>query len=494
MLLSGAKQMKDTDTAAINDGTGSLWLMENASAHLADAAYKYIEKGGSALIFCGSGNNGGDGMGAAIELRRRGCDTRVILCGSWQRLSPDMAEMYRRYAAMGGEVESFVSDMEPGDAGVIIDALFGIGLNKPLRGSALGAVEFINASGIPVVAADIASGIEADTGRILGNAVKATETVTFSMAKPGHFAEPGNIYTGRLSVADIGIPEKYTDSLEVNTFAICDGDVSLPARKPLSHKGDHGKLLIIAGSKGYSGAPNMASLAAVRSGAGLVWLGVPDSIYEICAVKNLEAMPFPLGTEPVRSAMEKLAACSVCVIGPGMGRSSATKELVRAVLEDFEGTVIADADAIWAIGRDMELLRRCRANIVLTPHEGEFAFLGGSTAETGRIATARAFAQEWGCTLVLKGHRTIAAYADGEVYITTHGNAGMAKGGSGDVLAGVLGAMAAQFPLKQAVNTGLYLHSLAGDIARDEFGEYSMRAGDIIEMLPCATMSIIKEK
>ena len=507
MFLSDSEKMRNADNVAIFDmGVDSLRLMDNAAGAVADRASCYAGKGGSAYVFCGSGNNGGDGIAAARILMRRGVKVRVLLIGSREKLTADSAVMTKRLEHIGGRLEDF-DPAEPGlaeklaNADVIIDAMFGIGLNKPLRSKAMEAVRMINASGVPVVAADIASGIEADTGLILGDAVKATETVTFSLAKPGHFAEPGNVYTGILHVVDIGIPAELVEHARISVYTLSDGEVFLPKRDPLSHKGDHGKLLIIAGSADYCGAPNMCSLAAVRAGTGLVYLGVPSAIHGICAVKNTEAMPFalPCGGDGKLSAdameriREKLAFCGVCVIGPGMGRGEGTATIVREILASYEGTVVADADALWAIGLDKDILKTTKARVVLTPHGGEAKALGIDW-ESGRIEAAEAFAAEYGCTLVLKGHRSIAAYPDGSVSISTHGNAGMAKGGSGDVLAGVLGAMLAQFDHREAVDRGLYLHSLAGDIACGKLGEYAMAAGDIIDCLAEAEKSIIKEQ
>ena len=504
MFLSSSEKMKSADNTAIFGlGIDSLYLMENAATHIADKAHAYLGNGGAAVIFCGSGNNGGDGVAAARILMERGCKVRCLLTGSRDKLTADTAEMAKRLESIGGCLEDFNSEDKNifSDAGVIIDAMFGIGLNKPLRGKALEAVKMINASGVPVVAADIPSGIEADTGRILGDAVKARETVTFSLGKPGHFVEPGNVYTGKLSIVDIGIPDNLVAEAKISVRAIMDGEVSLPKRNPLSHKGDHGKIMIIAGSGEYCGAPNMCSLAAVRSGAGLVYLGVPECIHTVCAIKNTEAMSFGLPcdsdgrltAEAMPKIWDKLKNCSVCVIGPGMGRSEGTLAVVREIISSFEGAVVADADALWAIAQDKSILRAGPAKIVLTPHGGEAKMLGINWEE-GRISAAKAFAEEYGCTLVLKGHRSLAAYPDGEVAIATHGNAGMAKGGSGDVLAGILGAMLGQFDHEKGVDTALHLHSLAGDIAREKYGEYAMLASDIIASLPEAEISIMEEK
>lgn len=507
MFLTNSALMRQADEAAVyGAGIPSIQLMESAAGYLARAAYGHASCGGTTYVFCGSGNNGGDGIGAAVYLVRHGCRVRVLLTGERSRMSADSREMERRLVSLGVELEEFDPD-EKGlaerleGAPVIIDAIFGIGLNKPLHGKPLDAVRMINASGAPVISADIPSGVEADTGRILGAAVMAERTVTFSLAKPGHFIQPGCICCGRLEVRDIGIPVGLIQGCKTRVSAVLDGELRLPARAPVSHKGDYGRLLIVGGSVGYTGAPNMCALAAVRSGAGLVHLGVPRSIYQICAVKNDEAMPFPLDDDAngllsasaEEAVEEKLALCDVCVIGPGLGRSEGTERLVQNIVKKAAMPIVLDADGLYALSRNMELVSRAPGTLILTPHDGEFIRMGGSLSGD-RISDAVTFAQEHSCVLVLKGHRTLVAFPDGDVSIITHGNPGMAKGGTGDVLAGIIGAMLGQFPLKQAVVNGVFLHALAGDMCRDELGEYSMTAGDIIRMLPEATMRLSKER
>ena len=279
-----------------------------------------------------------------------------------------------------------------------------------------------------------------------------------------------------------------------------DGEIFLPKRPAESHKGDYGKLLILGGCVGYSGAPNLCARAAVRSGAGLVYLGVPAPIYEITAVKQDEAMPFPLPAEEqggvsgqaVDIIFEKLRGCDVCAAGPGMGRGAGTAAVVRALLERCEKPLVLDADALNVLAGELSLLKAHRGTVVLTPHDGEFARLGGSL-NGDRAECALRFAAEYGCILVLKGHRTIVAFPDGEVYITTHGNPGMAKGGSGDVLTGVTAAMLGQMPAARAVPTAVYLHSYAGDLCAEKLGEYAMTASDLIETLPEATKNMTED-
>ena len=279
-----------------------------------------------------------------------------------------------------------------------------------------------------------------------------------------------------------------------------DGEVFLPKRRPETHKGSYGRLLLLGGCVGYTGAPTLCARAAVRSGAGLVYLGVPAPIYDITAVKNDEAMPFPLPADEwggvsensVDIILERLQACDVCAIGPGMGKGAGTAAVVHCVLENFQKPIVIDADGLNMLAGQLDLLKSHVGPVVLTPHDGEFARLGGVISED-RAESALHFSEEYDCITVLKGHRTVIAFPDGEVYITTHGNPGMAKGGSGDVLTGVIAGLLGQMPPELAVPTGVYLHSYAGDLCAARLGEYSMTATDLIETLPEATKNIMKE-
>lgn len=272
----------------------------------------------------------------------------------------------------------------------------------------------------------------------------------------------------------------------------------LPKRRSDTHKGDYGRLLIIGGSVGYTGAPTLCARAAVRSGAGLVYLGVPADIYAITAVKNDEAMPFPLACEDGRlsaaaldAVLERLTACDVCVIGPGLGRSAALTALTQHVVLESKAPVIADADALFALAQDVSVLDRAQAPVVLTPHEGEFRRLyGESTGD--RAEEAAGFALKHGCTVVRKGPETVCAFPDGDTVRMRVGNPGMAKGGSGDVLAGILGAFVCQLPLKRAVQTAVWVHGAAGDRCAERLGEYAMTPTDLIEALPEVTNALIQ--
>ena len=497
MELSDSLHMKAADAAAIGQrGVDPLVLMETAAGFVAEAAASYLGERRRAAVFCGPGNNGGDGVAAArILMKKYGAAVRVFLVGRREKMTGDCREMEKRLEAAGGRLEDFSPEdgTLPGllrETDVLIDALFGVGLSRDLAGDPLAAVKLMNASGKPVVSADIPSGVSADTGRVLGDAVRAARTVTFSMAKPGHFAEPGCVYTGELLVRDIGIPADLLEGAGCGVYAIRGEDLRLPRRDRLSHKGDHGKLLIVGGSVGYTGAPSLCARAAVRSGAGLVYLGVPADIYEITAVKNDEAMPFPLRSNERGQASaaawdavgERLVACGVCVIGPGLGRGEDTLSLVRTVISRAQCPLVLDADALWAAAADPTVLDSAADLLVLTPHEGEFARLLGRPVRD-RLEDARQFAAKHDCCVVLKGHRTICAFPDGRAYIIDVGNPGMAKGGTGDVLAGVIGAMLGQMTAARAIVTACWLHARAGDIGAGLFGEYALTASDIIDCL-----------
>ena len=504
--LSNSKTIRAADEAAIQGrGIPSRKLMEAAADALAKAAADLAGHTRTAAVFCGPGNNGGDGVAAARILMDMGFSVRVFLVGDREKMTEDARAMERELQSAGGALLDFDASSEiirdwVKNAGVVVDAIFGVGLSRELTGQARDAVELINTAGRPVAAADVPSGVSADTGAVLGAAVRANRTVTFSLAKAGHFLEPGCVCRGQLDVADIGIPADILAEAGCGLYAIHGEDLALPQRGRLTHKGDYGKVLIAAGSVGYTGAASLCAKAAVRAGAGLVYLAVPADIYEIAAMKNDEAMVFPapgngsgrFGPDAAESLARRLADCDVCVIGPGLGRDRDTAALTGAVLRSAPGPVVADADALWTIARQPELLRRAAGPVVLTPHEGEFARLLGRPV-SDRLADAMGFAAEHGCAVVLKGHRTICAFPDGKGYVIDAGNPGMATGGTGDVLAGVIGALLGQMPSRRAVVTACWLHARAGDLAAARYGEYALKAGDIIDLLPEAEMEITRQ-
>jgi hydroxyethylthiazole kinase-like uncharacterized protein yjeF len=545
MYLATAAQMRELDRQAIEvRGISSLVLMENAARAVVDALINLAEESerssqdgskmryvplaeGSviigddiavyrrgrprngrpfrAVIFCGAGNNGGDGIAAARLLLEAGWEVRAVLVGKRYRLTENAQEMERRLEGTGGQLEQFnPSSAEFSawclEADVMVDALFGIGLNNPLSGEALIAVQIMNAGAIPVVAVDIASGIEADTGRVLGGATAADLTITFTLPKVGQYVGQGALHRGRLVVADIGIPADLTASVDCPVCSVERQDIFLPRRDRNAHKGKFGKVYLVGGSTSMTGAPVMAAKAALRSGAGTVTVGVPQQVWAVAAAKLDEAMvqPLPSGKDGLMElgaaslVLERLSQYSVCLIGPGLGRSNTVHAVVRSLLQESKLPIVLDADGINALEGHIDVLdERSGQCTILTPHDAEFKRLGGNLSHGDRLRAAKDFALEHGCCLILKGHSTITAFPDGTAYINTTGNPGMAKGGSGDVLAGVLVSMLAQgFTPRQAAPMAVWLHGHAGDLCAGELGEYSMTPTDLIDRLPKAMQSL----
>lgn len=503
MKLATAAQMRELDRRAIEERKiPSIDLMERAAAEVAQAALDLLPDKPAkcrAAVFCGAGNNGGDGIGAARLLFLMGLRVRVFLVGDYQRLTPDAMEETGRLSECGVELEDFDPEDKSQAAWargcqVVIDAVFGVGLSRDIAPESkyAAAVDLINACRGTVIAADVASGVEADTGRVLGRAVRADRTVTFSLAKVGQFAGDGALLSGAVTVHDIGIPPALVreTACPVQTVGADFAREALPPRKPDGHKGDFGKVLIVGGAVGYTGAPYLTASAAVKSGCGLVYLGVPDSIWQVEAAKCVSAMPFPLESwwggmvrkKALTAILEKLESCDVLALGPGLGRHEETAGLVRDILAQTEKPVVLDADGINALEGHIDILDS-RQVTILTPHDGEFARIGTLSAD--RVGTARAFAREHGCTLVLKGHRTVTAGPEGNVLVNTTGGSGLAKGGSGDVLTGLIASLLAQgaSPVMAAAG-GAWIHGRAGDLAAEALTAYCVTPEDVIAAFP----------
>ena len=513
MKLTTSAQMKELDRSAIQDrNIPSIELMERAARAVADAVLELLpDRPGrcTAAVLCGAGNNGGDGIGAARYLFLRGVRVRAFLAGAYEKLTPDALEETGRLSECGVELERF--DVENAGqrsfvlgADVCVDALFGVGLSRPIAPDSAyaAAIDWMNRSRGAVVAADIASGVEADTGRILGTAVRADRTVTFTLPKVGQAVGDGALYSGQVQVIDIGIPADLVRKLACPAQTVERDFVraALPPRRADGHKGTFGKVLVAGGAVGYTGAPYLTASAAVRGGAGLVYLGVPAAIWAVEAAKCTGAMPFPLPDKHgalSRKAREELAerlkGCDVLALGPGLSREEQAAALALDLLAAAECPVVLDADGINALAGHMDILDARRGRVtVLTPHDGEFARIGGDLTHGDRVRAAREFAAAHGCVLVLKGHRTVTASPEGNVLVNTTGTSALAKGGSGDVLTGLIAALLAQGATAvQAAAGAVWLHGRAGELAEQRLTAYGTAPEDVVAALPEAFREIL---
>ena len=488
-------EMAALDAHTIKDiGVPGAVLMERAALAVAEHV-RGRWPGVPVLIACGPGNNGGDGLAAARILKLWGVPVKCFAPKTDYR-----GDALIQYNAARNVSVEFVDGLEQFSreaacAGVIVDALFGTGLSHDLAGLWLEAVETVNGAGRPVVSVDIPSGIDGETGRVRGCAVKAHATVTFQFAKTGHCLYPGRECTGELIIADIGIVENKT--LMGHRHALEPRDAAFAKRQANTHKGDYGHVAVVAGSMGMMGAGALAARAAVRGGAGLVTWVVPQSLAVPASALVTEAMisPVPdndgrLSASSAEAVHAVLAGKSAVVIGPGFSRNAGSVELIRNILHTIDIPMVVDADALFAVSGYPEKLplHRC----VLTPHPGEMARLMGcgiEDVEFDRMECVSSCARRYGCTAVLKGASTLISNGCELVFNLT-GNPGMATGGSGDVLAGLTGALLAQgIPPFEAAGRACWLHGRAGDIAAAELGQTGLKAGDIVDRIPKAAGS-----
>jgi len=510
MRILSAEAMREVDRAAIEDlGIPSLVLMENAAIGVVEALGRAFGEAESAAVFCGPGNNGGDGLAVARHLAVRGWEVRVFLVTGGRELSGDAAAQLGICRKAEVPILEVSADNGLGPAleaaaecDVVVDALFGTGLARPLEGLFARVVEALNSLPLPRVAVDLPSGLSGSQARPFGVHVRADLTVTFAAPKVAHVFPPAADAVGEMVVTDLGIPPRLVEEVEDES-----GDLHLlmseelaellPEREAGSHKGDYGHALIAAGSTGKAGAAILAARAAVRAGAGLVTVAVPEPILQTVDLGSIESMTLglPSGTtgQIVERAVDVLLDAAegkaVLAIGPGLGQEAATAAAIRRVVLECPLPLVLDADGVNAFaGRAGELAGR-RAETVLTPHPGELGrLLGISTAQIqeDRVAAARGAAEETGAIVVLKGHLTLVASGTA-VFVNPTGNPGMATGGTGDVLTGLLAGLLAQgLDALDATLVAVYLHGLAGDLAASRLGEVSLAAGDLIEILPAA--------
>jgi len=509
MKAVSALTMQDIDRQTITGcGISGLELMEQAGTRCVEAitARFGADFHGDMLVMAGKGNNGGDGFVIARLMLQLGWRVTVCLLADRSETRGDalvnltrLPEEWVICCRSEHELHQAV-DERLCQADLIVDAIFGTGLNTTVSGVQACAIALINAAGRPVLAVDIPSGVDATSGGILGSAIRADMTVTFGCPKLGHVFYPGAELAGRLTVADIGIPARIVEQAE--GCECLDRTSMLPLLKQrdrLSHKGRHGHCLIVAGSPGKTGAAALCANSAVRAGAGLVSLAGPQSLNSILEIKTTEAMTIPLAddglghiTADAASQTESaMGGKQALAIGPGIGRHPETTVLARRLMETADIPMVIDADGLNALAVNPELLLHTRSGcVILTPHPGEMARLTGEiTPGEGpeRIAMAKHFAVRYGVYLILKGARTIVAAPDGKLAINTSGNPGMAAGGMGDVLTGIITALCGQgYSAWDAVRLGVFIHGFSADLVAGEKGEIGITATDVIEKLPYA--------
>ncbi|MSQ47474.1 MAG: NAD(P)H-hydrate dehydratase [Deltaproteobacteria bacterium] len=507
MYVVTAKEMRELEQLTIDHtGIPSSVLMERAGGGATEVLVKAFPQVDSALVlvFAGKGNNGGDGFVIARALKKQGIACEVFLAAKKEEVTGDALHNLTTFVRLRGRVTEITDSTQYdrlqrqlGSCGLIVDALLGTGLNAPVRGLMADLIEMINASGVPVLAVDIPSGLDADRGVVLGSAIKAALTVTFGYPKLGLVGALGLAQVGRLEVVDIGIAPEALATINPRTTLLTKADMGtrLRGRHANVHKGDFGHLLVIAGARGKSGAALMSGGAALRMGTGLVTLGGPASLNTVFSTALMEAMTVPLPEQPdgslsfdEQAIAEAVQGKSAIAFGPGVGVSTDTIGVLRWLVMRSEQPLVIDADGLNCLATDPELLREATVPVVLTPHPGEMARLGKSSnaeVQEHRLEVARAFATQHDCYVVLKGARTVIAAPDGKAWINPTGNPGMASGGMGDVLTGVIGGLLAQgYSPTDACCLGVFLHGHVGDRAAQEKGEIGILARDLIEQLP----------
>ncbi len=499
MKLVTAPQMVSLEQSAIKDyGIDGLLLMENAARSFCDTLEKETGSvsGKTVSVFCGKGNNGGDGFAIGRHLSNRGALVSIIIHFSPEELKPDAKKNFDIVKNMGLSIQ-FFSEYQDTSVDLTIDALFGTGFHGEVTGVEKEMVNAIN-HGKTVISVDIPSGTCASDGSVEGDCVRADLTVTFALPKPGHYLYPAKEFCGKVVVAEISIPRHLIEAFPAIFFTL-DRDLRnvLPKRKENSHKGSFGKVLLFAGSPGMAGAGLMAATAVLKTGAGMATVATAETITNLYAEHLKEAMTLPLPTrddhltgESIHVLTEKLMTQDVLLAGCGLGTSDATREILLPLLFSCEKPMVIDADGLNLLSGHIHIIKNKTIPPVLTPHPLEFSRIIGRTTEDirkNRIEIAREFAKEFGVILVLKGSDTLIAHPNGAIYICSQSNSGLAKAGSGDVLAGVIAALIAQGATPgDAANLGVYLHSMAGLIAREEQGAYSMLSSDVLAALPVA--------
>jgi len=517
-LLVTASAMQRFDQLAIDRyRVPGIVLMENAGRAFADqveATFGSVSQK-EVVILCGKGNNGGDGFVIARHLANRRAHVTVIALAKTSEIKGDARTNLDAVLRMARDQEGSLTFKQVSSAkgfprlrkpDLIIDAIFGTGFSGAVRGIAEKAIRWVNGQTCHVVSVDIPSGVDATTGVVQNLAVKADLTVTMGLAKIGQFVGQGREHCGNVVVADISIPRLLfrPDRRQVYRVQLEDVLALLPRRPLTAHKHSVGKIFVLAGSRNLTGAPTMAAQAAMKSGAGAVVLGTPRSIYNTLIRKLTEVMVTPLDEtaagsvsfEAVEEIKKQIRWADVVVIGPGLSTHPETQNLVLSLLPEIPKPLVVDADGLNALATDPTILRKRKYPTVLTPHVGELSRLtkdNPDDIETFRVAFASRAADRLRCTVALKGSPTVTGTPGGPCYMNSTGNPGMATAGAGDVLTGIIAALAGQgLPMAEAAYCGAFIHGLAGDLASDAYGQRSVMALDILNHIPKALKMVEK--
>ncbi len=520
-LLTTAEQMQQFDRLAIGKySIPGIVLMENAGRAFVDFLEQHAGRlsGKHVVVFCGKGNNGGDGFVIARHLSNRGASVIVVLLGRRRDVKGDakvnltalLKMIASHHAGIALHEVGSVKMLEkmtaslPHSPAIVVDAIFGTGFSGSVRSPYKEAIEWINSRHSFVAAVDIPSGVNASTGVVENVAVRANLTVTMGLAKIGHYVGEGKDHSGIVEVADISIPRFLFAVRKNPTYRIHAEDVRnvLPQRPHTAHKYSVGKVLVIAGSRNLTGAPFMTAVSAMKAGAGAVVLAVPKCIHAALIKKVTEVMITPLeeteeGTispSALEQIEERVLWADVVALGPGLSQNLATRKLVHALVERIHKPLILDADGLGMMMYNISLLKQRRFETIITPHVGELRLLtrlDREVIERERVDVARTQAKKLNSVLVLKGSPTVTGTPEGLAYMNSTGNPGMATAGSGDVLTGVISSFLAQGMMpEEAAWAGVFVHGLAGDIAAKKFGQRSLMALDIMDAVPAALQMI----
>jgi hydroxyethylthiazole kinase-like uncharacterized protein yjeF len=516
MKLVTSESMRAIDAECIDAlEIPGLKLMENAGVGTA----RFIERelgpvrGKTVTVVCGKGNNGGDGFVIARELSRMGAAVGVYLAGHGDDVSGDARANLDRLGhgavaelSDGPTIGHFAEAMRGSD--LVVDALFGTGFKGAPRGLSGTVIQQMNVCGRPVLSVDVPSGLNATTGSYEGECVRAEWTCTMGLPKRGFYVHPGRCQVGRIHVVDIGVPTGVVEKVGVCDNVLTPGEaaVLLPERPPDGHKGTFGKVVVVAGSVGYTGAAALASSAALRAGAGLALLGVPSSLNDVMEVKLTEVITRPLpetGSRSLAAAAlpgirSMLAGADALAMGPGLSIDPDTQALVSSVVSEVAVPCVIDADGLNALTPTAVAERSGGAPVVLTPHPGEMGRLTGRSPEevqSNREGVAREVAKSSAATVLLKGSPTVIADPSGELYLNPTGSSALASGGTGDVLTGVIATFLAQgLRATEAAALGAYVHGLAGELAAESLGEAGVIAGDVLDHIPFAMRELAEER